>query len=82
MFALLCFLLAVLASPFKSKSRLEAENAALRHQLIVLRRKVQGRARLTNNDRWLFQMPKGASLPATDRAVAPVATEDYVLESH
>jgi len=54
MFALLCFLLAVLASPFKSKSRLEAENAALRHQLIVLRRKVQGRVRLTNNDRWFF----------------------------
>jgi len=46
--------LAVLASPFKSKSRLEAENAALRHQLIVLRRKVQGRVRLTNNDRWFF----------------------------
>ena len=54
MFALLCFVLAVLASPFKSKSRLEAENAALRHQLIVLRRKVPGRARLTNNDRWFF----------------------------
>jgi len=54
MFALLCFVLAVLASPFKSKSRLEAENAALRHQLIVLRRKVQGRVRLTNNDRWFF----------------------------
>jgi hypothetical protein len=31
MFALLCFVLAVLVSPFKSKSRLEAENAALRH---------------------------------------------------
>jgi transposase InsO family protein len=31
-----------------------AENAALRHQLIVLRRKVQGRARLTNSDRWFF----------------------------
>ena len=43
MFALLCFVLAILASPFKSKRRLEAENAALRHQLIVLRRKVQGR---------------------------------------
>jgi transposase InsO family protein len=43
-----------LASPFKSKSRLEAENAALRHQLIVLRRKVHGRVRLTNNDRWFF----------------------------
>jgi len=54
MFALLCFVLAVLASPFKSKSRLEAENVALRHQLIVLRRKVQGRVRLTNNDRWFF----------------------------
>src|ERR1700738_2140755 len=54
MFALLWFVLAVLASPFKSKSRLEAENAALRHQLIVLRRKVRGRARLTNNDRWFL----------------------------
>src|SRR5471030_1318931 len=54
MIALLGFVLAVLASPFKSKSRLEAENAALRHQLIVLRRKVQGRVRLTNNDRWFF----------------------------
>jgi transposase InsO family protein len=54
MFALLCFVLAVLASPFKSKSRLEAENVALRHQLIVLRRKVQCRARLTNNDRLFF----------------------------
>src|SRR5665648_539576 len=54
MVALLCFVLAVLASPFKSKRRLEAENVALRHQLIVLRRKVRGRARLTNNDRWFF----------------------------
>jgi transposase InsO family protein len=54
MIALLCFVMAVLASPFKSKSRLEAENAALRHQLIVLRRKVQGPVRLTNNDRWFF----------------------------
>jgi hypothetical protein len=39
MIALLYLVLAVLAAPFKSKSRLEAENAALRHQLIVLRRK-------------------------------------------
>ena len=31
----------MLTSPFKSKSRLEAENAALRQQLIVLRRKVK-----------------------------------------
>jgi hypothetical protein len=54
MIALICFVLAVLASPFKSKSRLEAENAALRHQLIVLRRKMPGRSWLTNNDRWFF----------------------------
>jgi hypothetical protein len=38
--ALICFVLAVPASPFKSKSRLEAENAALRHQLIVVQRKM------------------------------------------
>jgi hypothetical protein len=54
MIALICFVLAVLASPFKSSIRLEAENAVLRHQLIVLRRKLKGRARLTNNDRWFF----------------------------
>jgi hypothetical protein len=41
-------------APFKSKSRLEAENAALRHQLILLRRKVHGRVLLTNNDRWFL----------------------------
>jgi len=46
MYALLCFVMAVLALPFKSKSRLEAENAALRHQLIVLRREMRGRSRL------------------------------------
>src|SRR6202047_5043526 len=54
MVALICLVLAVLASPFKSKIRLEAENAVLRHQLVVLRRKLKGRARLTNNDRVCF----------------------------
>src|SRR3984885_9523964 len=54
MIGLLCFVLAVLASPFKSKLRLEAENAVLRHQLIVLRRRLYGRVRLTNHDRWFF----------------------------
>jgi len=43
-----------LTAPFKSESRLEAENAVLRHQLIVLRRKVQGRVWPTNNDRWFL----------------------------
>src|SRR6267378_3314292 len=54
MIGLLCFVLAILASPFKSKLRLEAENAVLRHQLIVLKRRLHGRVRLTNNDRWFF----------------------------
>src|SRR6201987_3695100 len=48
------FVLAVLASPFKSKLRLEAENAVLRHQLILLRRRRHGRIRPTNHDRWFF----------------------------
>ena len=57
MIALIWFLLAVLASAFKSKSRLEAENAVLRHQLIVLRRRVKGRIQPTDSDRWfLVQM--------------------------
>jgi hypothetical protein len=54
MIGLLRFVLAVLASPFKPKIRLEAENATLRHQLMVLRRKLKGRAHLTNSDRWFF----------------------------
>src|ERR1700756_3536226 len=54
MIGLLCFVVAVLASPFKSKVRLEAENAVLRQQLIVLRRRLHGRVRITNHDRWFF----------------------------
>jgi hypothetical protein len=37
-----------------SKMRLEAENAALRHQVVVLRRMVHKRVRLTNSDRLFF----------------------------
>ena len=77
MFALFCFLLAVLASPFKSKSRLEAENAALRHQLIILRRKVQGRVQLTNNDRWfLIQLYRW--LPSILQVITIVKPETLV----
>ena len=36
MIGLLSLLLALLTAPFKSRSRLEAENVVLRHQLIVL----------------------------------------------
>jgi transposase InsO family protein len=54
MVALLFLLLNLLVSPFKSTSRLEAENAALRHQLVVLQRNSRGRATLTNGDRMFF----------------------------
>jgi hypothetical protein len=54
MIGLFCFVLTVLASPFKSKLRLEAENTVLGHQLIILRRRLPGRVRLTNLDRWFF----------------------------
>ena len=54
MIGLLYLFLAFVVARFQSKSRLEAENAALRHQLIILRRKLQGRVRLTNSDRWFF----------------------------
>src|SRR6202162_4588253 len=57
MIGLFCFVLAVLASPFKSKSRLEEENAVLGHQLIVLQRRGGGGAQATNSARWfLVQM--------------------------
>src|SRR5215813_3021738 len=54
MVALIFFVLSLVASPFKPKSRLEAENAALRHQVMVLQRKVRGRVHFTNGDRLFF----------------------------
>jgi hypothetical protein len=45
MTGLFCFVLAVLVSPFRSKLRIEAENAVLRHQLIALWRRLPGRVR-------------------------------------
>ena len=74
MVALLCFFLTLLASPFKSKSRLEAENAALRHQLIVLRRKVCGRVYFTNSDR-LFFVQLYRWVPVALRAVSLIRPE-------
>ena len=81
MIGLFCFVLAVLASPFKSKLRLEAENAVLRHQLIVLRRKLHGRVRLTNNDRWFFiqlyrWVPSILKVAARSVAARPAAVAD------
>jgi hypothetical protein len=54
MVALLFFLLRLLVSPFRPISRLEADNAALRRQLIVLQRQVRGRVQFTNSDRLFF----------------------------
>jgi hypothetical protein len=68
MIALLCFFLTLFTSPFKSKSRLEAESAALRHQLTVLRRKVRGHVQLTNGDR-LFLIQLYRWFPSVLRAI-------------
>ena len=54
MIALIRLFLGLLATPFRSKSALEAENAALRQQIIVLRRKLRGRIRFSNGDRLFF----------------------------
>ena len=77
MIALLCFFMTLFASPFKSKGRLEAENAALRHQLIVLRRRVRGRAQLTNGDR-LFLVQLYRWFPSVLKAITIIRPETVV----
>src|SRR5260370_8623649 len=77
MIGLLCFVLAVLASPFKSKLRLEAANAVLRHQLIVLRRRPHGRIRLTNHDR-LFFIQLYRWFPAIQKVLTIIRPETLV----
>ena len=54
MIVLIRLALAIVASLFKPRARLEAENVSLRQQLIVLRRKLPGRVGLTNGDRLFF----------------------------
>src|SRR5207245_381226 len=77
MVALISFLLNVVASLFKSKSKLEAENAALRHQLIVLQRKVRGRVPFTNSDR-LFFVQLYRWFPSVLKAVIIIRPETLV----
>ena len=74
MIALFSLLLTLFASPLKSKSRLEAENAALRHQLIILRRMVRGRVRLTNGDR-LFLILLYRWFPSVLNAITVIRPE-------
>jgi hypothetical protein len=80
MAALIFLLLNLATSPFKPRWRLEAENAALRQQLIVLQRKVRGRVEFTDSDRlffiqlyrWFPSILKANDLPPRDRrALAP-----------
>ena len=77
MIALFWLFLAVSVSPFKSRSRLEAENAALRHQLIVLQRRVRGRVRLTNGDR-LFLVQLYRWFPSVLKAITIIRPETLV----
>jgi hypothetical protein len=77
MVALLCFLLTLLASPFKSKPRLEAENAVLRHQLIVLQRQLRGRVQFTNSDR-LFFIQLYRWFPSVLKAMMIIRPETFV----
>src|SRR5438132_6084180 len=77
MIALFCLFLTLSVSPFKSKSRLEAENAALRHQLIVLQRRVRGRVQLTNGDR-LFLVLLYRWFPSVLRAITIIRPETLV----
>src|SRR5437016_1407065 len=77
MIALFCLFLTLSVSPFKSKSRLEAENAALRHQLIVLQRRARGRVQLTNGDR-LFLVLLYRWFPSVLRAITIIRPETLV----
>src|SRR5215471_16748875 len=77
MIALFCCYLTLLLSPFKSKSRLEAENVALRRQLVILRRKVRGRVHLTNGDR-LFLVQLYRWFPSVLNTIAIIRPETLV----
>ena len=68
MFSLLGLIVNILISLFKSKNRLEAENAVLRHQVTVLRRQVAGRVHLTNLDR-LFLVQLYRWFPSCDQKI-------------
>jgi hypothetical protein len=77
MFALICSVFAILVSPFSSKIRLEAENMALRHQLMVLQRQVRGRVRLTDDDR-LFLIQLYRWFPSVLKVIAVIRPETLV----
>jgi transposase InsO family protein len=77
MVALIFLFLNLVAALFKSKSRLEAENAALRHQLTVLQRKLRGRVQFTNSDR-LFLILLYRWFPSVLKAMTIIRPETLV----
>src|SRR5260370_12137115 len=77
MAGLIFLFLNLVSSHFKSKSGLEAENAALRRQLTVLQRKACGRVQFTNSDR-LFFIQLYRWFPAILKAVTIIRPETLV----
>ena len=77
MIPLLWLLLAILASPLKSKRQLEAENVALRHQVVVLWRQVRGLVCFTNFDR-LFLVQLYRWFPSILQVLAIVRPETVI----
>jgi hypothetical protein len=81
MIALVCFIWSALTAPFKSKSRLEVENAALRHQLVVLQRSVRGRVEFTDGDR-LFFILLYRWFPSVIKAMVIAVRTENLIRSH
>lgn len=77
MFALLGIVVGILVAPFKSHGRLEAENVAVRYQVMVFRSPMRGRVHLSNVDRlflvWLYRC-----VPSIAKAVVIVQPETLV----
>jgi hypothetical protein len=74
MVALIFLCLNLVTSLFKSKSRLEAENAALRRQLIILQRKLRGRVQF-HEQRSLVLDPALSLVPSVLKAMMIVRPE-------
>ena len=74
---LLKLILGVLASLFRSRAKLEAENLVLRQQINVLRRRMPKRPDLNNTDRlllvWLYRW-----FPSVLGAIAIVRPETII----
>jgi hypothetical protein len=71
-------ILGILASRFKARATLEAENLVLRQQVNVLRRQTPKRPRLNNTDCllfvWLYHVPIVKLNPVGDRDESADAT--------